>query len=69
MISPLVGGWESAAQLPAQESFAFADEHFQRETVEAHRHAQLCWHSALPLYAMGGTPPDPPVLDDFEDED
>jgi hypothetical protein len=62
-----VGGWEQAAQLPFIDALAIAEQHLKKEAREALRHAQSCWHSALPLYAMGGRPPDPPELDEDDE--
>jgi len=57
-----VGGWEQAARLPIIDALAIADRDLREQAREALRHAQVCWHSALPIYANGGTPPDPPEL-------
>lgn len=64
-----MGGWEQAANIPFAEALALAQTHFRKETRDALRHAQVCYHSALGLFSNGGTPPDPPALDDEEDED
>jgi hypothetical protein len=68
LIAPLVGGWEQAAQLPFGDALAIAEQHLKKDSRDALRHAQSCWYSMLPLFAMGGTPPPAPGPDE-EDED
>ncbi len=64
----MVGGWEEAACLPLEDALDLATTYLKTETVNALRHAQQCWYSALPLYANGGTPPKPPEMPDDEDD-
>ena len=56
----MVGGWEQAAQLPIEDALDLAVHNLKTETQKALQHAQVCWYSSLPLYANGGTPPEPP---------
>lgn len=56
-----MGGWASAAQLPADESLAWAEDLLRERQFQAHQHATQVWAATLPAYALGGgTPPDPP---------
>jgi hypothetical protein len=50
-------------------ALGLAEDHLKKDLRDVFRHGQLCWHSALGLYSQGGTPPDPPELDEDEDED
>ena len=64
-----MGGWEAAALLPFDTALEIAEDRLQAGTTEALRHAQVCWHAALGLYSQGGTEiPDPPTLDEEDDE-
>ena len=63
----MAGGWEQAARLPIIDGLTIAQDRLKAESREMLRHAQVCWHSALPIYANGGDPPDPPELDEDED--
>jgi hypothetical protein len=63
----MVGGWVQAAQLPIIDALALVDQHMRQEARQAFRHLQLCYFGSLPLYAMGGQPPDPPEMDEDED--
>jgi hypothetical protein len=62
-----VGGWTQAARLPFDAALSLAEDHLKTDLREAFRHAQLCYHSSLPIFANGGDIPDPPELDDYED--
>ena len=63
----MAGGWEQAAQLPLEAALDLAVTNLKTETQRALQHAQVCWYSALPLYANGGTPPEPPKNPDEDD--
>jgi hypothetical protein len=55
--------------MPFDGALEVAETRLKTETIEALRHAQLCWHEALSLYSMGGKPSDCPQLEDDEDDE
>jgi hypothetical protein len=64
LICARAGGWEAAAALPFDQALDLLELHLKEDGRQALRHAQLCWHAALGLYARGGKPPDPPTFDE-----
>ena len=65
LLAPLAGGWEAAANVPADEALAWAEQHLRQKTHSAHAQALQIWASRFPANGMGVEAPDPPELPDF----
>ena len=67
MITPLVGGFEAAGDMPAAQALRIAQDYLGERKLEALRHAEVCWSSSLGIYSNGSSPPDPPDPEDYLD--